>query len=82
MLLDRPPFYVAGLVLGLCVVTLFALINRRLGVTGGFSDLVERASGRTAALGWPAFFVFGVAAGGCSSWSSRAAMRGWRATAG
>jgi uncharacterized protein len=63
-LLDRPPFWVAGVLIGLCVVGLLATINRRLGVMGGFSAVVERATGRTSALGWRGAFLLGVVGGG------------------
>ena len=57
MLHDQLPWYIAGPVLGLCVVTIRLLLNGRLGVTGGYSALVERK------LDWRAFFVFGLVAG-------------------
>jgi uncharacterized membrane protein YedE/YeeE len=62
-LAHRPGWYVIGLLLGLVTVGLFAVINRRVGVTGGYSDLVERATGRVPGLGWKAWFLFGVLAG-------------------
>jgi uncharacterized membrane protein YedE/YeeE len=61
LLLERPPFYVSGLLLGLSVVGLLALINRRLGVMDGVSAFVERATGRTGELG---AFLVGVVGGG------------------
>jgi uncharacterized membrane protein YedE/YeeE len=64
LLLDRPPFYVSGLLLGLAVVGLLALLNRRLGVMGGVSAFVERATGRTGELGWRGAFLIGVVGGG------------------
>jgi uncharacterized protein len=33
-------------------------------VIGGFSDVVERVTGRRRSLGWKAWFVLGVAGGG------------------
>lgn len=63
VLLDRAPWFVAGPALGLVVVAVCASINQQLGVLGGFSAMVERAGGRTRAIGWKAFFVLGVAAG-------------------
>src|SRR6185437_6770851 len=38
-------WYVAGPVMGLCVVAVRALFNARLGVTGGFSEVVGRVAG-------------------------------------
>jgi hypothetical protein len=53
-----------GALLGLVVLAAFALLNERVGVVGGFADVVERVTGRRAALGWKAWFVFGVVGGG------------------
>ena len=63
-LLDRPPWFVLGALMGLVVVAAFALLNERVGVTGGFSDVVERVTGRRRALGWKAWFALGIVAGG------------------
>jgi uncharacterized membrane protein YedE/YeeE len=63
-LLHRPPSLVLGALLGLVVVAGFALLNERVGVIGGFSDVLERATGRRAGLGWKAWFVLGVVGGG------------------
>jgi uncharacterized protein len=63
-LLSRPPWFVLGALLGLIVVAAYGLLNERVGVIGGFSDVVERATGRRRALGWKAWFVFGVVGGG------------------
>jgi uncharacterized membrane protein YedE/YeeE len=63
-LLHRPPWFVLGAGLGLVVVAAFALLNERVGVIGGFSDVIERATGRRGALGWKAWFVFGVVGSG------------------
>jgi uncharacterized membrane protein YedE/YeeE len=63
-LLDRPPWPVLGVLMGLVVVAAYGLLNERVGVVGGFADAVERVTRRRAALGWKAFFVLGVAAGG------------------
>lgn len=61
---SQPAWYLAGPLLGLCVVAAYALINQRLGVVGGFSDVVERLSHRSATLGWRGFFVLGLVGGG------------------
>ncbi len=59
-----PPWYVAGPLLGLCVVVLLGTINGRLGVVGGFSDVVERASERSFRLGTRGTFLVGIVIGG------------------
>jgi uncharacterized membrane protein YedE/YeeE len=64
LLADPPGWYVAGPVLGLCVVVLRAALNERLGVTGGFSEVIERATGRRDHFGWRSWFLFGLVAGG------------------
>jgi len=63
LLLDRPAWYVIGAMVGLVTVGLFALINERVGVIGGYSSLVERASGRGREFGWKVWFLLGVLAG-------------------
>ena len=53
-----------GPLIGLVVIAAFALLNERVGVVGGFGDVVERVTGRRSVLGWKAWFVFGVVGGG------------------
>jgi hypothetical protein len=62
--LSQPPPEVAGLLLGVCVIALYVLINARLGVVGGFSDIVERLSARSVRLSRKGWFVLGIAGGG------------------
>jgi uncharacterized membrane protein YedE/YeeE len=57
MLHAQIPWYIGGPVLGLCVVAVRLLLNARLGVTGGFSAVVERVSD------WRAFFLLGIVVG-------------------
>ncbi|MCW2994434.1 MAG: putative transrane protein [Conexibacter sp.] len=57
-------WYVAGPVLGLCVVACRILFNARLGVTGGFSELVGKLSDRSLRFDWRGWFALGVALGG------------------
>jgi uncharacterized membrane protein YedE/YeeE len=63
-LLDRPPWFVLGALLGAVVLAAAALLGERVGVVGGFADVVERITGRRRALGWKAWFVIGVIGGG------------------
>jgi uncharacterized protein len=57
MLHHQLAWYIGGPLLGLCVVAVRLLLNARLGVTGGFSAVVERR------WDWRAFFLFGLIAG-------------------
>ena len=63
-LLQRPSPFVLGALIGLVVIAAFGLRNQRVGVIGGFTDALERATGRRAMLGWKAWFVVGVVLGG------------------
>lgn len=64
MLHPQLPWFVAGPVLGLCVVFCRAAFNARLGVTGGFSELVGRVGARSLAFDWRGWFAIGVILGG------------------
>ena len=57
-------WYVAGPLLGLCVVACRVLFNGRLGVTGGFSELVGKLGRRSLRFDWRGWFAIGVLAGG------------------
>ena len=60
------PWYAAGPVLGLCVVACRLLLNGRLGVTGGFSDLVGRLVRGSLALDWRGSMLVGIVLGGAA----------------
>jgi uncharacterized membrane protein YedE/YeeE len=64
MLHPQLAWYVAGPVLGLCVVACRALFNGRLGVTGGFSELIGQLARGSVRFDWRGWFALGVAAGG------------------
>jgi uncharacterized membrane protein YedE/YeeE len=64
MLHQQLPWYVGGPVLGLCVITLRLLLNGRLGVTGGYTNLIESVRRRSLALDWRGWFLVGLVAGG------------------
>jgi uncharacterized membrane protein YedE/YeeE len=64
MLHDQIAWYIAGPVLGLCVVACRALFNGRLGVTGGYSELVSKLGRGSLSFDWRGWFAIGVAAGG------------------
>jgi uncharacterized membrane protein YedE/YeeE len=55
---------VLGPLVGLVLVALVAAANLRMGVLGGWTDIVARATGRAAGVGWKAWFVIGIALGG------------------
>jgi uncharacterized membrane protein YedE/YeeE len=57
-------WYLAGPALGLCVVVCRALFNARLGVTGGFSEVVGKLARGSARFDWRGWFAIGVALGG------------------
>jgi hypothetical protein len=65
---SQAPWFVAGPLLGLCVVAVLALLNGRLGVVGGFSDVVERVSERSLKVGWKGTFLGGLV-GGALLWA-------------
>jgi uncharacterized membrane protein YedE/YeeE len=58
------PWYLAGPALGLCVVACRLLLNGRLGVTGGYSELVSKLRGRNASFDWRGWLLIGVLLGG------------------
>jgi uncharacterized membrane protein YedE/YeeE len=57
-------WYVAGPALGLCVVACRVLFNGRLGVTGGFSEIVDKVRRGSATFDWRGWFAIGVLLGG------------------
>jgi uncharacterized membrane protein YedE/YeeE len=64
MLNPQLAWYVAGPLLGLCVIAVRLLFNARLGVTGGYSAIVSRVRGTEPSLDWRGWFVIGVLLGG------------------
>jgi uncharacterized membrane protein YedE/YeeE len=64
MLHDQLAWYIAGPTLGLCVVACRLLFNGRLGVTGGFSELVGQLSRGSLRFDWRGWFAIGLFAGG------------------
>jgi uncharacterized protein len=61
---EQLAWYVAGPVLGLCVVAVRLLFNARLGVTGGFSELVGQLSRGSVRFDWRGWFAIGIFVGG------------------
>jgi uncharacterized membrane protein YedE/YeeE len=64
MLDHQLAWYVAGPVLGLCVLACRSLFNGRLGVTGGFSEIIGQVSRRSVRFDWRGWFAIGLVAGG------------------
>src|SRR5262249_9818710 len=63
VLQSRPAWYVLGLLIGLITIGLMATINQRIGVTSGYSNLLERATGRASALDGKWWFLAGMFGG-------------------
>jgi uncharacterized membrane protein YedE/YeeE len=59
-------WYVAGPLLGLCVIAVRLLFNARLGVTGGYSAIVDSARQGSLRFDWRGWFVIGVLLGGAA----------------
>lgn len=64
MLDDQIAWYIAGPVVGLCVVMCRLLFNARLGVTGGYSEIVDKTSRGLLSFDWRGWFAIGVLASG------------------
>lgn len=60
---DQLPWWLAGPGVGLCVVALYALANAKLGVSGGWLQLVFLAERRPVTEPWRLWFTGGLVAG-------------------
>ena len=60
---DRLPWFIAGPVIGLCVVALYALANQRMGVTSAYAEIGSIVRGRTPSQTWRIWFFLGLAGG-------------------
>jgi uncharacterized membrane protein YedE/YeeE len=58
------PWWAAGPVLGLLIVSLLGLANKRFGVLGGVTDLVQGSSEGRGLRSWRALLVVGIVLGG------------------
>ena len=61
---DQLAWYIGGPLFGVIVVACRALYGGRLGVTGGFSELVTKLGARSLSFDWRGWFAIGVLAGG------------------
>jgi uncharacterized protein len=57
-------WYFAGPLLGLTVIVTRLLFNARVGVTGGFSEIITKVSARSPNFDWRGWFLIGVVLGG------------------
>lgn len=64
MLHPQLPWFLAGPALGLCVVACRLLLNGRLGVTGGYSEIIAKLRGGSLSFDWRGWFLIGVILGG------------------
>jgi uncharacterized membrane protein YedE/YeeE len=58
------PWWVAGPVLGLVITSLLGLANKRFGVIGGVTDLVEGSTEGRGLRSWRVLLVVGIVLGG------------------
>lgn len=58
------PWWIAGPILGLVIVALLGLANKRFGVLGGVTDLVRGSEEGRGLRSWRALLVFGIVFGG------------------
>ncbi len=85
----------AGPALGLCVVACRLLLNGRLGVTGGYSDVIDRLRHGSLSFDWRGCLLIGVVAGAAAfallaggpdfhgyGWLTRSLHGSWRALIG
>lgn len=68
MLHHQLPWYIGGPLLGFCVIALRLLLNGRLGVTGGYIEVIESVRRRSLAFGWRGWFF-------SASWSAAPPLR-------
>jgi uncharacterized membrane protein YedE/YeeE len=61
---EQLAWYIAGPLLGLCVVACRVVFGARLGVTGGFSELVTQVSRGSLRFDWRGWFALGIVASG------------------
>jgi uncharacterized membrane protein YedE/YeeE len=60
------PWWIGGPVLGLCVVAMRWLMNERLGVMGGWSDVVDTVAAKRLSFGPFGWMLIGIVAGGAA----------------
>jgi uncharacterized membrane protein YedE/YeeE len=63
LLHSQLPWYLAGPALGLCVIACRLLVNGRLGITGGYSEIISRLQRRSFDFDWRGWLLIGVIVG-------------------
>jgi uncharacterized membrane protein YedE/YeeE len=63
MLHSQLPWYIAGPALGLCVVACRLMLNGRLGITGGYSEIISKLQARSLRFDWRGWLLIGVILG-------------------
>ena len=63
MLNHQLAWYIAGPVLGLCVVAIRLLLGERLGISGGFGEVLDGIARLRFAFSWRGWFAIGVVLG-------------------
>ncbi len=63
MLHSQLPWWIGGPLLGLCVIAMRWLMNQRLGVMGGWSDVIDTVAARRLSFGPFGWMLFGLIAG-------------------
>lgn len=60
---DQLAWYIGGPALALCVVACRALWGARLGVTGGYSEIIGKVERGSLSFDWRGWFAIGILAG-------------------
>src|SRR5919201_5752010 len=60
------PWWIAGPLIGLVIVALLALANKRFGVVGGVTDLVHGSAEGRGLRSWRTLLVLGMVLGGAA----------------
>jgi uncharacterized membrane protein YedE/YeeE len=60
---DRVPWFVVGPLMGIVVVLVYALLNKRLGVSGSYVQARMLVLGRAVAEPWRIWFMVGIVGG-------------------
>jgi uncharacterized membrane protein YedE/YeeE len=63
LLPDPVPWFIVGPLFGLCVVTLYALTNNHLGVSGSYVQVLDKVRGKPVEV-WRVCFLVGLLLGG------------------